>query len=54
VDNITFKDDLDEATITQWIKDKRPSGAPKTGGGSAPKDAPSFGSKRFGKKSDDE
>jgi hypothetical protein len=52
VDNITFKDDLDEATIKQWISDKRPKG---TGGGSGskPEKAPSFGSKRFGKKSEE-
>lgn len=49
VNNITFKDGLDEATITQWISDKRPSGS----GGSAPEKAPSFGSKRFGKSSDE-
>ncbi len=53
VGNITFKDDLDEATIQQWIKDKRPEG---TGGGdsgsSKPSKAPSFGSRRFGKSED--
>lgn len=47
VNNITFKDGLDEATIAKWISDKRPSGT--GGGGSAPKEAPSFGSRRFGK-----
>jgi hypothetical protein len=49
VDNITFKDGLDEATIGQWITDKRPKDtAPSSG--SAPEKAPSFGSKRFGSK----
>jgi hypothetical protein len=52
VDNITFKDGLDEATIKQWISDKRPAGT--AGGGSAPEKAPSFGSKRFGTASADE
>lgn len=51
VNNITFKNDLTEEVIAQWIKDKRPEG---TGGGSsAPEKAPSFGSKRFGQKSDE-
>jgi len=49
VNNITFKDGLDEATITQWIADKRPKGTAGSAGGSAPEQAPSFGSKRFGK-----
>ena len=51
VNNITFKDGLDEATITAWIAQKRPTG---TGGeSSTPEKAPSFGSKRFGKSSDE-
>lgn len=50
VNNITFKDGLDEETIAKWIADKRPSGS---GGGSAPAKAPSFGSKRFSKKAAD-
>ena len=50
VNNITFKDGLDEETIAKWIADKRPSGS---GSGSAPAKAPSFGSKRFGKKAAD-
>ena len=50
-DNVTYKDGLDEAAITQWISDKRPSGtAGSAGNGDAPKKAPSFGSKRFGGK----
>jgi len=55
VDNITFKDDLDEATITQWISDKRPKGTGSGGGsaGSAPEQSPSFGKRRtFGKQSE--
>lgn len=53
VNNITFKDGLDEATIKQWIKDKRPKGTAGSGG-SAPETPPSFGSKkRFGKKDAD-
>lgn len=54
VDNITFKDGLDEATVKQWISDKRPDGTAGNGSGetSAPKKAPSFGSKRFGGKAD--
>lgn len=47
VNNITFKDGLDEATISKWISDKRPSGS--GGDAEAPAKAPSFGSKRFGK-----
>jgi hypothetical protein len=47
VNNITFKDDLDEATITQWISDKRPEGT--AGGSGKTEKAPSFGNKRFGK-----
>ena len=51
VNNITFKDGLDEAAITAWISAKRPQG---TGSGSSsPEKAPSFGSKRFGKSSDE-
>lgn len=47
VNNVTYKDGLDEDTVKQWIADKRPTG---TGGGASgkPKKAPSFGSKRFG------
>lgn len=51
VNNITFKDGLDEATITKWISDKRPEGTAGDAG-STPEKAPSFGSKRFGKKSE--
>ncbi len=54
VGNITFKDDLDEAVIAQWIKDKRPEGTGGNSGSSKPAKAPSFGSKRFGKKTEDE
>ena len=52
VDNVTYKDGLTEETVKQWIADKRPKG---TGGGSGskPDKAPSFGSKRFGKKDAD-
>lgn len=50
VNNVTYKDGLDEATIAQWIADKRPSGTAGGGNGEAPKKAPSFGSKRFGSK----
>lgn len=52
VNNITFKDGLDEAAIKQWISDKRPEGTAGSGG-SAPEKAPSFGSKRFGKSKDE-
>lgn len=54
VDNVTYKDGLDEATITQWISDNRPDGTAGSGGnGQKPEKAPSFGSKRFGGKSDE-
>jgi len=52
VNNITFKDGLDEATIKQWISDKRPDGTAGSGS-SAPEKSPSFGSRRFGKSSDE-
>lgn len=52
VNNITFKDGLDESTIAAWITAKRPDGTGSES--SAPEKAPSFGSKRFGKSSDDE
>lgn len=50
-DNITFRDDLDEAAIEAWIKGgrKEEGGAP-----SAPKKAPAFGARRFGSNSNDE
>lgn len=51
VNNITFKDGLDEATITQWIADKRPQGT-GSAGSSTPEKAPNFGTKRFGASSD--
>jgi hypothetical protein len=57
VNNVTFKDGLTEEIIAEWIKDKRPKGtAPGGGTSSAPKKAPSFGTKgkRFGNKSEDE
>lgn len=52
VDNITFKDGLDQETISKWIAAKRPAG---TGGsGEAPEKAPDFGKKRaFGNKEKD-
>lgn len=53
VNNITFKDGLDEATIKQWISDKRPEGSGGDGGKSKPAKAPSFGTKRFGKTADE-
>jgi hypothetical protein len=46
--NVTYKDGLDEAAITAWISAKRPDGT-GSGGGEAPKKAPSFGTKRFEK-----
>jgi hypothetical protein len=52
VNNITFKDGLDEATIAQWIADKRPKGT-GSAGSSTPEKAPNFGTKRFGKSSDE-
>jgi len=51
-ENVTYKDGLDEATIAQWIKDKRPKGTGGAGGSTAaaPK-TPKFGaSKGFGSK----
>ncbi|MEE8598622.1 MAG: hypothetical protein V3S69_03795 [Dehalococcoidales bacterium] len=53
VNNITFKDDLTEAVVKQWIADKRPEGTAGSGGGAAPSKAPSFGNKRFGKPAED-
>jgi hypothetical protein len=52
VNNITFKDGLDEDTIKQWISDKRPEGTAGDSGNTAAKEAPNFGSKRFGKTAD--
>jgi hypothetical protein len=46
---VTYKDGLDEETVQQWIKDKRPKNSV---GGGEKKKPPSFGSKRFGEKSE--
>ena len=51
VNNITFKDELDEASVAKWIAAKRPDGT--ADGASAPEKAPSFGSRRFGKSKED-
>lgn len=51
--NVTYKDGLDEAAITAWIAAKRPEGTGAAGGGTPAKEAPSFGTKRFGKKDDE-
>jgi len=51
--NVTYKDGLDEATITAWISAKRPDGTGTESSESSPKEAPSFGTKRFGKPADD-
>jgi hypothetical protein len=55
VDNITFKDDLTEAVVAEWIKAKRPKGTAggAAAGGSTSKKAPSFGERRFGKSADE-
>jgi len=50
--NVTYKDDLDEETVTAWIAAKRPKGTAGGGGASAaaPK-KPAFGNKKaFGSK----
>ncbi len=52
VNNITFKDGLDEATINEWISAKRPSGTAGDSGNTKPETAPSFGERRFGKTAD--
>jgi hypothetical protein len=52
VNNITFKDGLTEEAIQQWISDKRPKGTAGSAS-STPKEAPNFGTKRFGKSSDE-
>lgn len=52
-DSVTYKDNLTEADITEWIAAQRPKGTANGGAGEAEgkKTAPSFGSKkkRFGK-----
>ena len=54
VDNVTYKDDLTEEQVNEWIAAKRPSGTADSGGsGGGSKggssEAPSFTKRRFGK-----
>ena len=52
LDNVTYKDGLDEGAITAWIKDNRPKGTANagSGGGSSETKKPAFGKRKsFGK-----
>ena len=48
VDNVTYKDGLDEDAIAEWIKGGRQGGAGTPSGGTTPSKAPSFGKRKFG------